>query len=611
MGSALRLAYRAFDQLNGHHPWMEAVPEGYVAYPVRTVEHGRLLYFNYDLAKEMELIPKNHPPKMNEFLRTKILDTFCLQIINEYDRLKKRRFDLKTVKNHEYMATRYLQLQHRDKRGSTSGDGRSIWNGTIRTHHGSWDVSSRGTGVTRLAPGAANTQEPLETGNDEVSYGCGKAELDELFATVILSEIFHRQGIPTERTLVIIDLGKGYGIGVRAFPNLLRPAHLFLHLKQGNHAALQRAVDFFIERQIENHRWPRPLRNADCYDVLLNQITSGFANLAARLERDYIFNWFDWDGDNVLADVGLIDYGSIRQFGLRHDQYRYDDIERYSTNLNEQKGKAKNIVKTFVQLVDFLKTKKKNPLENFSEHPLLKNFESQFHLACLNRFLFQVGCIPSQIDYLLLHWRSAVEQLYNHYRFFENLKLRSKVTRVADGINKPALLNMRKAFIVMADFYLTNSKNSNTSLLTSNRLIFKQLLSDSGRRRRTVMNNDQNQRLTKLTKSYGKILDLLKKFDHKTDPTEVLSRLHNRATIINRVDRITGNAVTVIAEELLSAYKKGESVEDLQQLIDHLIHSQILDPDLRPRSLLRLTNQRTMALWEKCQEIIREFQEDI
>ena len=61
---------------------------------------------------------------------------------------------------------------------------------------------------------------------------------------------------------------------------------------------------------------------------MLRLLSKDFAEFAAKLEMDYIFAWLDWDGDNVLADAGIIDYGSVRQFGLRHDQYRYDDVER-------------------------------------------------------------------------------------------------------------------------------------------------------------------------------------------------------------------------------------------------------------------------------------------
>ena len=56
------------------------------------------------------------------------------------------------------MATRYLQTQHHNKQGKTSGDGRSIWNGYVKSENLIFDISSRGTGATILSPGAQNAK---------------------------------------------------------------------------------------------------------------------------------------------------------------------------------------------------------------------------------------------------------------------------------------------------------------------------------------------------------------------------------------------------------------------------------------------------------------------
>src|ERR1041384_3040904 len=97
--------------------------------------------------------------------------------------------------------------------------------------------------------------------------------------------------------------------------------------------------------------------------------------------------WLDWDGDNVLADAGIIDYGSVRQFGLRHDQYRYDDVERFSTNLNEQRLKASDMVQTFIQMIDFAQTGVKKTWRTFAKSAHLKAFDRHFRTFCLDRFL--------------------------------------------------------------------------------------------------------------------------------------------------------------------------------------------------------------------------------
>ncbi|MCA9467221.1 MAG: hypothetical protein KC643_17495, partial [Nitrospira sp.] len=54
-------------------------------YAVRLRTGGKLVYFNYALAKEMGLIAREHPEKMNSTLAHTVLDTFGIQIINEYD----------------------------------------------------------------------------------------------------------------------------------------------------------------------------------------------------------------------------------------------------------------------------------------------------------------------------------------------------------------------------------------------------------------------------------------------------------------------------------------------------------------------------------------------
>src|SRR5215467_8584236 len=129
--------YEKFKEVDGRHPWRSVSPDGYVDYQARYRPHGRVLFFNFPLAKEMGLIPSDHPP-----------------IINEYDIERGKKYPPETIKSHPYMATRYLQVQHRSRQGKTSGDGRSIWNGYIKHENLVFDISSRGTGATILSPGA-------------------------------------------------------------------------------------------------------------------------------------------------------------------------------------------------------------------------------------------------------------------------------------------------------------------------------------------------------------------------------------------------------------------------------------------------------------------------
>ena len=173
-------------------------------------------------------------------------------------------------------------------------------------------------------------------------YSSGLADLDEMLGSAVMSEIFYRQGIPTERCLAVIGFPDATAIGVRSAPNLIRPAHIFRYLKQGRHKEVKASVDYFIDREIENGFWEIPSDPKERYSKALEYFARSYAKLAALLEEEYIFNWLSWDGDNMLASGAILDYGSIRQFAAKHDKYRFKDVDRYSASLAEQRGWAQN-----------------------------------------------------------------------------------------------------------------------------------------------------------------------------------------------------------------------------------------------------------------------------
>ncbi|MGZ3721741.1 MAG: hypothetical protein ACXVA9_02345 [Bdellovibrionales bacterium] len=599
--------YSAFTQLDGRHPWQEAVPEGLILYPVRKLSGGKVSYFNFELAIEMGLIPKDHPHKLTKKLSDSILETFCLRIVNEYDQQHKLRVSSQTMKPHSYMATRYLQLQHSDKTGRTSGDGRCIWNGVVASRHGVWDVSSRGTGVTALAPGAVTAGQPLKSGNRDHGYGCGMAEIDELFGAAILAEVFHRNGIPTERVLAIVDLGKGVGIGVRAAPNLIRPAHMFLYLKQGKIEPLKRSVDYLIDRQHANKVWNIKPDTKDRYPRLLEEVTQSFARFAAILDRDYIFAWLDWDGDNVLADAGIIDYGSVRQFGLRHDQYRYDDVERFSTNLNEQRQKTRDMVQTFAQMVDFLMTGEKKPWKHFSSAPCLRQFDKHFRFHSLNRFLHQTG-FPEPLRRILMNrHRKDVEAFFSIHSHFERTKTFRKMKKVADGVHRPAIYNMRVALSMMPAFL--DGLPYDLTLPVDAREFFSWILSSQAGSRDKKLPDHLRKKILRWQNLY---LRLVKKVSTPATWDKTIEVLKDRAAKINNESRITGNALIHIVDEILRYRRRGLSDAEIQQAIEQLIGSQTLNPDFIPQSPAKApSNQKTQPIVRSFLSVVHGYREDI
>jgi uncharacterized protein YdiU (UPF0061 family) len=445
----------SFGRLDGSHRFKEANPGAFVDYGVRKRHGGRVFYFNFDLARQMGLLPprenQSDVDELTPELCRVILETFALVIINEWDLENGSRFSAKDIKPGKYMATRYLQLQHPSRVGKTSGDGRGIWNGEL-THRGvTWDVMSSGTGATCLSPATAREGRYFKSGDPKVCYGNGYNSIDDGLPAALMSEIFHKEGISTERTLALIAFPGGSSINVRAGRNLLRPSHLFWHLKQGNHESLSRAVHYCIERDRRNGRLSVPRewhgQERETVGAFCEQVAWDFAIAAARYRSDYIFCWMDWDGDNILCDGGIIDYGSIRKFGGYHSGYRYDDGDRYSTRIGEQRGRARYIVQTFAQIRDFLKTGKKRPIADFAGDSLVVLFDQKFEQESARLLLWRAGLSSSQIeDWLKVPSRrsSTLSRWIRNFQKLEKKQCARGVHKVADGETSHAVYVMNR-----------------------------------------------------------------------------------------------------------------------------------------------------------------------
>jgi uncharacterized protein YdiU (UPF0061 family) len=562
--------YEQFESLDGTHDRRKVSDDGYVDYRARTRAGGRVAYFNFDLARSIELIPANHATRMTAALEHAILQTFALQIINEYD--LDCGFDLgqKSVRPHPFMATRYLQAQHRDKRGLRSGDGRAIWNGSLTARRVTYDISSRGTGATRLSPGAAVAGMPIKTGDNTWGYCNGRAELDEMLGTALMSEIFHRNGFPTERTLAVIDFGDGTAIGVRAAPNLLRPAHIFRYLKQRRHAETKAALDYFIDRQVANGEWKLPKEPRERYRRVLTYLARAYGRLSAICEEEYIFNWLAWDGDNVLASGAILDYGSIRQFAAKHDKYRYDDIDKFSSTLTEQRFWAREIVKTFAQAVHFVRTGRKRNLRRFRNARCLKQFDDWFEREREERILWRLGFTPQQIETLRKTGRSEIGDLRRALTFFEQIKVARGMQRLSDGVTHAPVFLIRNLLRELPAFYQDECDGKIGALMEPQRFC-RTMAATYASRRDLRLTPARAARARNFQKCYQRLIAAAGPYE------QVLAEVRERSAVINFEQRMTGNGVIHVVEQIV-AMKDRLDRNALQSAMDLFIDSQVLVP---------------------------------
>ncbi|MCZ6747075.1 MAG: hypothetical protein O7C74_07660 [Acidobacteria bacterium] len=564
--------YPRFRQLDGQHPFQDAVPGGYVAYRARRRLGTRVVWFNFRLATEMGLIPSGHSHELTTALRRTIRETFALTILNEYDLLNGTKVPDREMLPGTYMATRYLQMQHSDRRGTTSGDGRSIWNGTLRYRGRSWDISSCGTGVTRLCPATAAEGRYFQTGSTDASYGCGTAALDEGMDTALMSEVFHRNGLATERVLTILHDSDGFAIVVRSAPSLFRPSHFLVHLKQGAHQRLQAVADLFMARQQENGKVPplpsRPAR----YRRLATDMARTFGRLTAHLESEYIFCWLDWDGDNILTDGGIIDYGSVRQFGLCHREYRFDDGPCFSTTLTEQRRKARHLVQNFAQIRDFLITGRKKPLNEYRHDSLLRLFDREFARTRLQRSLFRVGFPEATADALLARRKKQVTAFLRAHAYFERARTARGPQPVSDGINWNAVFSTR-------DLLRELPRRLREGVTPTSVEILELAWSSYATVKDRIPTPYRLRMARRLTGCYLQLLASAATLGGRTRG-QVLTTVQKRSQLINRYARITGDSITHAASALLQARPK-LSVAAWHRVIEQFISDQVLVPERR------------------------------
>jgi hypothetical protein len=595
-------SYPKFKQINGKHPLQSACPDSFMLYKARQRKGGKVAVFNFDLAKELGLIPLDHPNEITAELEESILNTFSIVIINEFDEMNGKKFPDEEIKPNKYMATRYLQLQHPCKKGTTSGDGRSIWNGHVKNKGRSWDISSCGTGATALSPATHIQKKYFETGDPTISYGCGYSEKDEGLAAIFFSEIFNRNKVATERCLGIIEFKNDISINIRVHENLIRPSHMFNHLKQGNLEALKNIVDYYIDRQIKNKIWNDvPKKGNDRYEYFLKKEAEVFAKMSASFEDEYIFCWLDWDGDNILMDGAIIDYGSIRQFGLYHDEYRYDDVQRYSTSIKEQKQKARYTVQTFAQLVDFLKTGKRKQITDFKSHKILKHFDKKFSDEKNRNLLHKLGFNDLQKNYLLKSQAKLIEDFKKTFAYFERSKSIVGVHEVADGINWSAIFCMRDILRELPQIILSRED------ILSKAEFMEIIASSYATKEDLEMTPYRSKMINLFQKDYMNLVNKVAKHFNVID-NKILLELSMRSSVINKYDRVTGDSISTVIDKVMKRKPKF-SAEELYNVLTEFAEYQNLDPE-RKISKGKDGNQQSKFI-KKMFKIVRDYREGL
>ncbi len=597
--------------IDGRHPLQRAVPSAVVLYPARRRRDSEIAFFNFDLARTIGLLPENHPDELDATLRRALLDTFSLVIVNEWDDAHGNQPLARDRLAHTYMATRYLQLQHPDKRGMNSGDGRSIWNGILRGRSGSFDISSCGTGVTRLCPATSVEGRFFKTGNAISDYGCGTANIEEGIGAALMSESFARNGIETERVLAVLSLPSGQAINVRVAPNLLRPSHFFGLLRRRNDEDLRQCVRYYADREIRDGRWPTMSGEKARIRYLPERIAIDFARVTARFESEYIFCWLDWDGDNVLCDGSIIDYGSVRQFGLYHHDYRFADSDRMSTSIPEQKRKARQIVQRFVQIRDLLLDGERRALSTLANDPVLELFDREFETERRRLFLRQIGFDDASAELIRKQSPEALEELLRLHVRLERKRSSQGRHPVPDGLSSNAVYCMRDILRELPERLLTNSADATTRLAPED--FYQIAISHYASRKDKEITAYRRRLAFAYQRTYVDLVVWLAE-RRKRSPRSILKSIAPRAKSRNPYARMTGDGLAHATRRLTTNRGRLEP-EETYRLIQAFADSQQRepDPDGEISHLARMNGERSLVrrIHQSMQELARDYRESL
>ena len=430
-----------------------------------------------------------------------------------------------------------------------------------------------------------------------------------MLGSAVMSEIFYRQGIPTERCLAVIGFSDGTAIGVRSAPNLIRPAHIFRYLKQGRHAELKASVDYFIEREVKNNFWQMPDDEKAKYQQALDYLARSYGRMAAVLEEEYIFNWLAWDGDNLLASGAILDYGSIRQFAAKHDKYRFKDVDRYSASLTEQRYWARVIVQTFAQAMAFVSSGKKRSLRAFKDADCLKVFDAAFENESNSRTLWRIGFTPEQVDKLMQTAGKDIREFHRCLTYFEDLKVSKGIEKLPDGFTHKPVFLIRSLLRQLPAYYVaqTISRVDDESAYMPDDIFMRVMAASYVGKRDLQLTPSRSAQVKNFQQCYLRLIAALgEPFD------EVLKTLQDRSAVINHRHRLTGDALVVIIEEVIALSGKIK-VDGLQEALDAFIDSQVLIPGkwqpVAPEQLKPKTLKSQLLV--TIQENLEEYKESI
>jgi hypothetical protein len=256
-------------------------------------------------------------------------------------------------------------------------------------------------------------------------------------------------------------------------------------------------------------------------------------------------------------------------------------VDRWSTTLTEQRAQARYLVQTFAQIEHYLNTGRKLEIGRFRNHPEVRRFDRIFIDAKRRMLLEKIGLPRHEAELVLAKAPKIVKNFELNFRWWERKTKQKNHYRVADGITKDALYSMRDILRVLPQrlndkWDLINIKDFMQSIASS--------FCSNNDMRPTMLRRVWAERFQK---SYMQLIEATARLtDSRLE--NVIGKVSARSAVINRSDRITGDAICNVGDKILKTRKQMERRE-LFSVIESFIEEQVLVPDIKLKQIRRPT----------------------
>jgi hypothetical protein len=201
----------------------------------------------------------------------------------------------------------------------------------------------------------------------------------------------------------------------------------------------------------------------------------------------------------------------------------------------------------------------------------------------------------------------AIESFRKHYAYFERTQSKRKAYRVPDGITRDAVFCVREIMREFPKLWLQEPK-----LLGAEQFI--EIIRASYARKRDVALNPYRLRAVELfQKAYLELVQHAADQFYSGNIKRILLELCMRSSIINRSDRITGDATIKVTQSLIRNLKQ-MSANDVYQVIDIMALNQQLVPVSRNQNAPgspALPRGKARKLVEQNLELIQNLREGL